>query len=245
MLYGHEREGERRRNHEEDKEEEKKKRDHSAQKEHLTTLPIKVDNNIVSKAKSKLPEREKEKGTPIYDFLKRSFDIVASLAASIVLFIPTLITAIIITIKDPGNPFYFHTRVGRNRKPIKILKLRSMKKNADRLEEMLTQEQIEEYKREYKIEDDPRLIGWKKPGDGRRCFGAKMRQWSIDEIPQIFYNILIKNDLSIVGPRPILEEEMEKYYSPEQQKKLLSVKPGLTGFWQAYARNEAKYERGG
>ena len=181
---------------------------------------------------------------PAYEFFKRSFDIVVTALASIVLLIPVLIIALIIVIKDPGNPFYIQTRVGKNHKPIKILKLRSMKMGADRLEDMLTPEQFEEYKREYKLRDDPRLIGWKKPGDGSRCFGARIRQLSLDEVVQIPYNILIKNDLRLVGPRPILEDELEENYTPEQQEILLSVKPGLTGYWQAYARNNATYEDG-
>ena len=122
---------------------------------------------------------------PAYEFFKRSFDIVVTALASIVLLIPVLIIALIIVIKDPGNPFYIQTRVGKNHKPIKILKLRSMKMGADRLEDMLTPEQLEEYKREYKLRDDPRLIGWKKPGDGGKCFGARIRQLSLDEVVQI------------------------------------------------------------
>ena len=180
----------------------------------------------------------------VYEFFKRLFDILFSALVSIVTVVPVLMIAVIIMIKDPGNPFYIHTRIGKNHKPIRILKLRSMKKRADRLEDMLTPEQLEEYRREYKLRDDPRLIGWKKPGDGSKCFGARIRQLSLDELPQIPYNVLIKNDLRIVGPRPILEEELLKYYTPEQQELLLSVKPGLTGYWQAYARNDAMYEDG-
>ena len=187
---------------------------------------------------------EKVQAKPIYDFFKRVFDIVLSAIAGIVLLIPVLLLAIFIMVKDPGNPFYIHTRIGRGHKPIKILKLRSMKPGADSIEEMLTPEQLEEYKREYKIRDDPRLIGWKKPGDGDKCFGARLRQWSLDEVPQIFGNVLLKGDMSLVGPRPIMADELNEHYTPEQQKLLLSVKPGLTGYWQAYARNDAMYEDG-
>lgn len=184
------------------------------------------------------------KKKPVYEFTKRFFDIVLSALASIVLFTPILLVAAVITLKDPGNPFYLHTRVGKDRKPIKILKLRSMRKGADKLENMLTPKQLEEYNREYKIQDDPRLIGWKKTGDGSKCFGARVRQFSLDEVMQIPYNILIKNDLSLVGPRPIMEDELMANYTPEEQKILLSVKPGLTGYWQAYARNNATYADG-
>ena len=186
----------------------------------------------------------KVKRKPLYDFIKRTFDIVLSALASVVLLIPVLIIALLIVIKDPGNPFYIQERVGKNHKPIKILKLRSMKMGADKLEDMLTPEQLEEYKREYKLRDDPRLIGWKKPGDGSKCFGARIRQLSLDEVMQIPYNILLKNDLRLIGPRPILKDELIENYTPEQQELLLSVKPGLTGYWQAYARNDATYEDG-
>ena len=195
--------------------------------------PIRLDQKV-----------EKVQAKPIYVFFKRFFDILLSAIASIVLLIPVLLLAIFIMVKDPGNPFYIHTRIGKGHKSIKILKLRSMKTGADRLEEMLTPEQLEEYKREYKIRDDPRLIGWKKPGDGDKCFGARLRQWSLDEVPQIFWNVLFKGDMSLVGPRPIMADELNEHYTPEQQKLLLSVKPGLTGYWQAYARNDAMYEDG-
>ena len=183
-------------------------------------------------------------GEKLYDFFKRGFDILLSFLASIVLLLPIGITALLIVWKDPGNPFYFHKRVGKNGKTIYLAKLRTMRKGADDLETMLTPEQLAEYRREYKLEDDPRLIGYKKPGDGKTCFGARLRQWSLDETPQIIWNVLIKGDMSIVGPRPILRSELEENYTPEEQALLLSVKPGLTGYWQAYARNEAKYANG-
>lgn len=188
------------------------------------------------------PVRIKKK--PIYTFLKRFADIVLSLLASLVLLIPITVVAIMIVCKNPGNPFYLHTRVGKGHKPIRVMKFRTMRKGADKLENMLTPEQLDEYRREYKIHDDPRLIGWKKPGDGDKCFGAKLRRASLDEIMQIPYNILLKSNMSFVGPRPIMEDELQKYYTPEQQELLLSVKPGLTGYWQAYARNNAMYEDG-
>ncbi|WP_298022591.1 sugar transferase [uncultured Dysosmobacter sp.] len=180
----------------------------------------------------------------IYELFKRCADIVLALLGSIVLLIPIAVIAVLIVCKDPGNPFYVHTRIGKGHKPIRVMKLRTMCRGADRLEEMLTPEQLVEYRREYKIHDDPRLIGWKKPGDGNRCFGARLRQTSLDEIMQIPYNILLKGNMSFVGPRPIMEDELKKNYTPEQQKLLLSVKPGLTGYWQAYARNNAVYEDG-
>ena len=162
-----------------------------------------------------------------------------------------VIIGMIIVCKDKGSPFYKQKRLGKSTKKelyhtIGIYKFRSMKKGADNLEEMLTPEQLEEYRREYKLKDDPRLIGYKNAGDGEngRCFGAKIRQMSIDELPQIFFNICVLGNMSVVGPRPILQQELEENYTEEERKLILSVKPGLTGYWQAYARNNATYESG-
>ena len=182
---------------------------------------------------------------PVYAFFKRCFDFVSSLIVSLILLIPVAVISIIVMIKDFGNPFYFHKRLGKDFKEIRVLKFRSMKKGADDIENSLNPKQLKEYLKEYKLKDDPRLIGYTKPGDGETCFGARIRQLSIDEIPQIIYNILIKGNMSVVGPRPILSSELEENYTTEEQKLLLSVKPGLTGYWQAYARNRVGYENGG
>lgn len=177
-----------------------------------------------------------------YRIIKRVFDFVTSLIFGIILIIPMVIIAIIISIKDFGSPFYKQKRVGREGKPLYIYKFRSMRRGADNLEDMLTPEQLEAYKREYKLDDDPRLIGYKKAGDGKKCLGAKIRSMSIDELPQILFNICILGNMSVVEPRPILECELAENYTPAEQKVFLSVKPGLTGYWQAYARNNVGYE---
>lgn len=176
--------------------------------------------------------------------VKRCIDIVFSLIATVLLAIPVAVLCMVIMYKDFGNPFYVHQRVGKGGKIFHMLKLRSMRVGADDLNTMLSPKQLEEYRKEYKIDDDPRLIGWGKTGDCTKCFGAFLRRLSLDEIPQIFWNILIKGNMSLVGPRPILREEMEANYTQEEQKLLTSVKPGLTGYWQAYARNNATYKTG-
>lgn len=179
-----------------------------------------------------------------YLLCKRCLDFVASLLASVLLLIPMIIIGLLVMLKDFGSPFFVQKRVGKGGKLIRVYKFRSMKKNADHLEDMLTPEQLEEYHTEYKLVDDPRLLGYKKAGDGSRCFGAVIRKTSIDELPQIFFNILIRGNMSIVGPRPILPDELAENYTPEEQELLRSVKPGLTGYWQAYARNDATYASG-
>ena len=181
---------------------------------------------------------------PVYEFFKRAFDIVSSLIVTVILLIPLAVIALVIILKDKGHPFYSHKRLGKNFSEIKVYKFRSMKIGADDLEKSLTPEKLAEYKKEYKLNDDPRLIGYKNPGDGQKCFGAKLRRTSIDELPQIVVNILILGNMSVVGPRPILKSELEENYTPKEQELLLSVKPGLTGYWQAYARNKVGYENG-
>lgn len=179
-----------------------------------------------------------------YAMLKRCFDILFSVILGVFALPILLSVCLIILIKDGGNPFYTQVRVGIDGKKFHIVKLRSMKKGADDVQNMLDERQLQQYYSEYKLEDDPRLIGWKKPGDSNRCFGSWIRKLSIDELPQIYWNILIKGNMSVIGPRPILQEELVKNYTPEERKMLLSIKPGLTGYWQAYARNNATYDTG-
>ncbi len=181
---------------------------------------------------------------PIFDFFKRVFDVISTLLVSILLVIPFILISAVIVVKDGWSPFYVHKRIGKNFKSIGVYKFRSMKKNADDIEKMLTPDQLAEYKEEYKLKDDPRLIGYRTVGDGEKCFGAKLRRSSLDELPQIMVNILILGNMSVVGPRPILESELKENYTSDEQKLLLSVKPGLTGYWQAYARNNVGYSDG-
>ncbi len=174
-----------------------------------------------------------EKKQPLlFRFIKRSFDIVVSGVALILLGIPMILIALLITIDDGGNPIYKHRRVGKDGKYIDIYKFRSMVLNAGDLESLLNEEQLEQYRREFKVDNDPRITK----------IGNFIRKSSIDELPQLI-NIL-KGDLSIIGPRPLLKEELFENYTDEEVAKFLSVMPGLTGYWQAYARNNATYETG-
>ena len=155
-----------------------------------------------------------------------------------------VILGLLILLRDPGNPFYCQRRVGRDGKVLTILKFRTMKRRSDEVERVLSPEALAIYRREYKLMDDPRLIGYRKAGDGSRCFGAILRRTSLDELPQLWWNVLLCGNMSLVGPRPILPEELAQHYTAAEQEALLSVKPGLTGYWQAYARNAACYENG-
>lgn len=162
-----------------------------------------------------------------YLIFKRSFDIVSSLFAIIALFFVFLIIALLIKLDDGGPVFYKQIRIGRDGKKFKMLKFRSMKVNADDLEECLSEDEYEQYKKEFKLDDDPRITR----------IGKLLRKTSMDELPQI-YNIF-KGDMSVIGPRPVISDELE-YYG-DSIDMFLSVRPGLTGYWQAYARNDAGY----
>ncbi|MEE0095532.1 MAG: sugar transferase [Oscillospiraceae bacterium] len=167
---------------------------------------------------------------PVYEAIKRTFDLLVSLAAVIVLSPVLLAIALAIRIEDGGPVLYKAQRVGRYGKPVTVYKFRSMRLHADRLEDMLTPEELAEYHKNYKLTSDPRVTK----------VGALLRKTSLDELPQLF-NILM-GQLSLVGPRPVLQEETELY--GDKRSLLLSCKPGLTGLWQSRGRSNVTYENG-
>ena len=167
-----------------------------------------------------------------YHVAKRVFDFCSSLVALVVLSPVFFVTAALVKLEDGGPAFYQHTRVGQNGKEIKVYKFRSMRVNADQLENMLTPDQVAQYHREFKIERDPMVTK----------IGRLLRQSSLDELPQLV-NILC-GQMSIVGPRPLMKDELSEKYSSSQQELLLSVRPGLTGLWQVSGRSECTYESG-
>ena len=166
-----------------------------------------------------------------YLFVKRAIDIICSLFAIILLSPIYLIIALAVYISDPGKVLYGQTRVGKNGVTFSMWKFRSMYIGSDKMIDKLSPEQIQQYKTEFKIDNDPRITK----------VGKIIRKLSLDELPQ-FVNVL-KGEMSLVGPRPIIDSEIKTYYS-KSYKKLLSVKPGVTGYWQAYARNNATYQSG-
>ncbi len=166
-----------------------------------------------------------------YLFVKRAFDIFSSGLFLLVFSWLYIILAICVKCSDGGPIFYLHERVGKNGKKIRIPKFRSMKKNADRLEDMLTPEQLEKYKKEYKIDNDPRITK----------LGNFLRKTSLDELPNI-WSIFI-GSISVIGPRPLMKSEVEEKYGKDGDK-LLSVKPGMIGWWAANGRSNCTYESG-
>ena len=170
-------------------------------------------------------------GSGIYKFVKRAFDFIAALAAIVAISPLLLIISAIVYMGDPGPVIFGQVRIGKNGKAFKMWKFRSMYKNADKMIDQLTDEQRQQYITEFKIDNDPRITP----------VGNFLRKTSLDELPQLF-NVLC-NDMSLVGPRPLIESEIQTYYA-DMFDTLLSVKPGVTGYWQAYARNNATYQSG-
>ncbi len=163
---------------------------------------------------------------PMYECVKRILDVFFAFVALIVLSPLFLVTAIAVK-TDGGSVFYAQTRQGKNNKPFKMYKFRSMCPGADKIKsELMHLNEMDGPV--FKIKDDPRITK----------VGKFIRKYSIDELPQLI-NIL-KGDMSIVGPRPPLPEEVEQY--SEYQMQRLLIKPGLTCFWQAYGRSQLSFE---
>ncbi len=164
---------------------------------------------------------------------KRIFDFCFSFVALVLLSPIFLIIAILIKLLSPDGPIFFgHKRIGKNGKFFRVYKFRTMVPDAEeRLKKMLDKNPDikAEYEKDFKLKNDPRII----PG-----IGEFMRKSSIDELPQ-FFNSLIGN-MSVVGPRPIVEDELQKY--GKYAVKLYSVKPGVTGLWQVSGRNDIEYD---
>ena len=173
-----------------------------------------------------------EEGRLAYRFIKRTFDIATSSVAVVVSVIPMAVCCAAISIESPGSPIFFHERVGRWGKPLKILKLRTMYADAEEnISKYLTPEQIEIWNTEHKLEDDPRITP----------LGRVLRATSLDEVPQ-FVNVLV-GQMSLIGPRPVVQQEIDDYFA-DTKDELLSIRPGLTGYWQAYARNDVTFASG-
>ena len=160
---------------------------------------------------------------------KRVFDVVSCLIGLIVLSPIYLIVAVAIKLEDPkGKVFYSHNRIGKDGRIIPVYKFRSMFSNSDELFKQFTLEQKAEFEEFQKLKNDPRVTK----------VGKFIRKTSLDELPQLIN--VIKGEMSVVGPRPIVELELERYGSNKEA--YLSVLPGSTGMWQAYGRSDTTYD---
>lgn len=164
---------------------------------------------------------------------KRLFDILFSSTALICCVPLFSVIAAAIVISSRGKVFYSHERIGRGGKPFRCYKFRSMYPDADdRLQDLLKSnpEMREEWIQSRKLKQDPRVMP----------IGKFLRKTSMDELPQ-FWNVL-KGDLSIVGPRPLVSAEVIGYLG-DKAAKILSVRPGLTCIWQVSGRSDVSYSK--
>lgn len=162
-----------------------------------------------------------------YEKIKRFFDICLSAAALVVLSPLLLVIAILIYLEDKGPVIYSQTRIGKDGRAFKLYKFRSMCVDADeRLRDL--QKLNERDGPVFKIRDDPRVTK----------VGKFIRKTCIDELPQLVN--IIKGDMSIVGPRPPLPNEVEQYNSYQKQR--LLVVPGLTCYWQIQKGEETTFD---
>jgi len=165
-----------------------------------------------------------------YKIIKRTFDLVCGLLLLLVL--APLFVFLVYKIRKDGAPaFYGHTRIGKNGQPFKCLKFRSMRADADKvLKELLSTnpEAKAEWDRDFKLRNDPRVTP----------IGQWLRKTSLDELPQLFN--VIRGEMSLVGPRPIVHEELERY--GDYTGLYLQILPGMTGLWQVSGRNDTGYE---
>lgn len=178
--------------------------------------------------KSFVVQEEEIDRRKMFLMMKRSFDLIASTIALIMLSPVMLFIAIAIFLDDPkGSPIFSQTRVGKDGKEFKFYKFRSMCVNAEAILDQL-QEKNEMDGPAFKMKDDPRITK----------IGKFLRKTSLDELPQLVN--IIKGDMSIVGPRPPLPREVEQYNAYHRQR--LMVKGGLTCYWQCSGRNNVGFD---
>lgn len=162
-----------------------------------------------------------------YLTVKRLFDIAASLFALLITLPLTLVVSLCIYLDDRGPIFYTQERIGKDGKPFRIYKFRSMCQNADAKKKELT-DKNEVNGAMFKMSNDPRVTR----------VGCFIRRHSIDELPQLI-NVLLGN-MTVVGPRPPLPEEVNQYSKHDKER--LKVKPGCTGLWQVSGRNSLDFD---
>ena len=167
-----------------------------------------------------------------YKSIKKFLDLFFSLLILIVCLPLFIIIALLIKFSSRGPIFFLQERIGKNNITFKCIKFRTMHPDAKNiLKNLLIKDDNmkREFEQTHKIKNDPRIT----------IIGKLLRKTSLDELPQ-FINVL-RNEMSIIGPRPIVVEEKIKY--GENLKKVLSVKPGITGLWQVSGRNNLTYKK--
>ena len=168
----------------------------------------------------------------IYFKLKSFLDLTFSLIVILIGSPFFLVIALLIKFSSRGPIFYYHKRIGKNFKTFNCIKFRTMHPEADEILENLLDNNIQirdEFNKTQKIKNDPRITR----------LGKFLRKTSLDELPQ-FINVL-RREMSVVGPRPIVKNEMSRYSS--SISKVLLIKPGITGLWQVSGRNNLSYKK--
>jgi exopolysaccharide production protein ExoY len=169
---------------------------------------------------------------PLGGWVKRSFDVVGSLAGLVVLSPLFLLIMLLVKRMDPGPVFYGHARIGRGGQVFYCLKFRTMVENSDAVLRRYLASRPEaraEWTATRKLRNDPRVT----------LVGEVLRKLSLDELPQLI-NVL-RGEMSLVGPRPVVFEELEMYGNSVPH--YLRTRPGLTGPWQVSGRSDVAYER--
>lgn len=164
--------------------------------------------------------------------IKRIFDLGCSMVGLILISPLLAVIALAVKLTSPGRIIYAHTRIGKNGKEFKALKFRTMySDSAERLKHILATdpEAKKEWEESYKLRNDPRIT----------LVGKLLRRTSLDELPQIFN--IIRGEMSLVGPRPVIRDEIEKYYGSYSEY-YYSVLPGLSGLWQVSGRSDTNYD---
>lgn len=192
-----------------------------------------LQNSTIDNVRVIKKEKTKTNKKIMYNFIKRTIDAIGALIGIIILIPATIIIYLARKIlkEDKGPLFYEQLRYGKNGKVFRLYKFRSMCIGADKkLKEYLenNEEARKEFEKTHKLQNDPRITK----------IGNFLRKSSLDELPQMI-NIL-KGDMSFVGPRPVVEKEVEEYGT--NKDKFLSVRPGLTGYWQVNGRSNTTYE---
>ena len=173
------------------------------------------------------------KKRPFYNFVKRTFDIFSSFVGLLLIWWLLLILAIIVKCSSKGPVFFKDKRVGRLGKTIYVLKFRTMYADAEsNIDKYLTPEQKLIWETERKLDNDPRITK----------IGRFLRKTSLDELPQLIN--IFNGTMSVVGPRPITTKELEENYTLDDQKLLVSVRPGLISNWGVNGRNNVVFETG-
>jgi exopolysaccharide production protein ExoY len=178
------------------------------------------------------PRRERHQTVrPPGEIAKRLVDVIGALILALLLS-PVLLVVGMALARDRGPVIYRHARTGRHGRAFRCLKFRTMVPNAEQVLTDLLVEDLElqlEWARDQKLRNDPRVT----------AIGRFLRRTSLDELPQL-WNVL-KGDMSLVGPRPVVREELLRY--GRRLDDYLAAKPGITGLWQVMGRNDTNYRR--